>query len=39
MFFASTYALGKLATLYYDSGRTVGLEALKSKIPTFAAGG
>jgi len=31
MSFASTYALGRLAQLYYDSGRTLGIDALKSK--------
>ena len=31
MSFASTYALGHLAQLYYDSGRTLGIDALKSK--------
>lgn len=31
MSFASTYALGRLAQLYYDSGRTLAIDALKSK--------
>ena len=31
MSFASTYALGRLAQLYYDSGRTLGIDALKSR--------
>ena len=34
--FASTYALGQLAQLYYDSGRTLSMPALKSKYATLA---
>jgi uncharacterized protein (DUF697 family)/tellurite resistance protein len=39
MSFASTYALGHLAKLYYDSGRSLSLESLKSKYPPLLAEG
>lgn len=34
--FASTYALGQLAQLYYDSGRTLSMAALKTKYAALA---
>jgi uncharacterized protein (DUF697 family)/tellurite resistance protein len=39
MSFGSTYALGQLAKLYYDRGRTLGLPELKSKFPELLADG
>lgn len=39
MSFGATYALGQLARLYYDSGRTLSLDALKSKYPPLLAEG
>ena len=39
MSFASTYALGHLAQIYYDSGRTLGIETLKAKYPPLLAEG
>lgn len=39
MSFASTYALGQLAKLYYDSGRSLSMETLKSKYPPLVAEG
>jgi uncharacterized protein (DUF697 family)/tellurite resistance protein len=33
--FASTYALGQLAQIYYDSGRTLDMGVLKSKYATL----
>lgn len=33
MSFGATYALGQLAKLYYDSGRSLSMEALKAKYP------
>ena len=39
MSFGATYALGQLAKLYYDSGRTLSLETLKSKYPPLLAEG
>lgn len=39
MSFASTYALGHLAQIYYDGGRTVSIETLKSKYPPLLAEG
>ena len=39
MSFGSTYALGQLAKLYYDSGRTLSMDALKSKYPPLLAEG
>ncbi len=37
--FGATYALGQLAKLYYDSGRTLSVETLKSKFPPLLAEG
>lgn len=34
--FASTYALGQLAMLYYDGGRTLSMTALKAKYATLS---
>ena len=39
MSFASTYALGQLAKLYYDSGRSLTIETLKTKYPPLLAEG
>ena len=39
MSFGSTYALGQLAKLYYDSGRSLTMEALKTKYPPLLAEG
>lgn len=39
MSFGSTYALGQLAKLYYDSGRSLSMEALKTKYPPLLAEG
>lgn len=39
MSFGATYALGQLAKLYYDSGRTLNLTTLKSKYPPLLAEG
>ena len=39
MSFGSTYALGQLAKLYYDSGRTLSMDALKGKYPPLLAEG
>jgi len=39
MSFGSTYALGQLAKLYYDSGRSLSIETLKSKFPPLLAEG
>ena len=39
MSFASTYALGHLAQIYYDSGRTLSIETLKAKYPPLLAEG
>lgn len=39
MSFGSTYALGKLAKLYYDGGRSLGMETLKAKYPPMLAEG
>jgi len=37
--FASTYALGHLAQIYCDSGRSLSIETLKSKYPPLLAEG
>jgi uncharacterized protein (DUF697 family) len=39
MSFGATYALGQLAKLYYDSGRTLSMETLKTKYPPLLAEG
>ena len=39
MSFGATYALGQLAKLYYDSGRTLSLATLKAKYPPLLAEG
>jgi len=39
MSFGATYALGQLAKVYYDSGRALSLEAIKSKYPPLLAEG
>lgn len=39
MSFASTYALGHLAQIYYDSGRSLNIEALKAKYQPLLAEG
>lgn len=39
MSFGSTYALGQLAKLYYDSGRSLSIEMLKAKYPPLLAQG
>jgi len=39
MSFASTYALGHLAQIYYDSGRSLSVETLKTKYPPLLAEG
>ena len=39
MSFASTYALGHLAQIYYDSGRTLSIQTLKAKYPPLLAEG
>lgn len=39
MSFGATYALGQLAKLYYDSGRSLSIETLKAKYPPFLAQG
>jgi len=39
MSFASTYALGHLAQIYYDGGRTLSIESLKSKYRPLLAEG
>jgi hypothetical protein len=39
MSFGSTYALGQLATLYFDSGRSLSMEALRSKYPPLLSEG
>jgi len=39
MSFASTYALGHLGQIYYDSGRTLSIETLKAKYPPLLAEG
>lgn len=37
--FGTTYALGRLAVLYYDSGRNLDLPALKAQFPSLLAEG
>ena len=37
--FAATYALGHLAQIYYDSGRTLSIATLKAKYPPLLAEG
>ena len=39
MSFGATYALGQMAKLYYDSGRSLSMESLKSKYPPLLAEG
>jgi uncharacterized membrane protein YebE (DUF533 family) len=39
MSFGSTYALGQLAKLYYEGGRTLSIETLKTKYPPLLAEG
>ena len=39
MSFGATYALGHLAQIYYDSGRTLSIETLKTKYPPLLAEG
>lgn len=39
MSFGATYALGQLAKLYYDSGRSLKMETLKAQYPVFLAEG
>ncbi len=39
MSFGSTYALGQLAKLYYDRGRTLNVQELKSRYPALLADG
>ncbi|CAN5902019.1 hypothetical protein BH11VER1_BH11VER1_11830 [soil metagenome] len=39
MSFASTYAIGHLAQIYYDSGRSLSVESLKSKYQPLLAEG
>jgi uncharacterized protein (DUF697 family) len=39
MSFGTTYAVGQLAKLYYDSGRSLSMEALKAKYPPLLAEG
>jgi uncharacterized protein (DUF697 family)/tellurite resistance protein len=39
MSFASTYALGQLAKMYYGGGRSLSLESLKAKYPPLLAEG
>ena len=39
MSFGATYALGQLAKLYYDNGRSLNVETLKTKYPPLLAEG
>lgn len=39
MSFGTTYALGQLAMVYYDSDRSLSIETLKAKYPTLLAQG
>lgn len=39
MSFGATYALGQLAKLYYDNGRSLSMETLKTKYPPLLAEG
>jgi len=39
MSFGTTYALGQLAMLYYDSDRSLSIDTLKAKFPSLLSQG